>query len=40
MSKPPKRGGFLNWLNKHIKAFDISAPKATDVLNFKGEEYF
>ena len=32
--------GFIKWGLKHLKSFDISAPKATDAFNFKGEESY
>lgn len=35
-----KGNGFIKWGLKHLKSFDISAPKATDAFNFKGEESY
>lgn len=35
-----KKMGLVNWGLKHLKSFDISAPKATDAFNFKGEESY
>ena len=35
-----KKNGFIKWGLKHLKSFDISAPKATDAFNFKGEESY
>ena len=39
-SEKIKGNRFVKWGLKHLKSFDISAPKATDAFNFKGEESY
>ena len=34
VSSTIKGNGFIKWGLKHLKSFDISAPKATDAFNF------
>ncbi len=40
VTKKIKANGFVKWGLTHLKSFDISAPKATDAFNFKGEETY
>ena len=40
LGKRVKGNGFVKWGLTHLKSFDITAPKATDAFNFKGEESY